>query len=53
MTPQQKQAVKDYVDERLQLFEADPKKTYFLYIQHLERILDKYTIEVKDDRKSS
>ena len=30
ITPKQKQAIKDYVNERLHMYESDPKKTYHL-----------------------
>lgn len=49
MTAKQKQAVKDFVEETLALFEADPKKTFYLYIQSITRLLEKYTFEVLKD----
>jgi hypothetical protein len=49
MTPKEKQAIKDYVHERLQMYEADPKQTYHLQIQYLERLLENYTVEFKKE----
>jgi hypothetical protein len=36
------------VDERLTVFEADPNKTLYLKVKHIERLLDIYTIEMVD-----
>jgi len=49
MTPKEKQAIKDYVHERLQMYEADPKQTYHLQIQFFEKLLENYTIEFKKE----
>lgn len=39
------------MNERLQTFEADPNKTLYLYVKHIERLLDHYTLERVDTQQ--
>ena len=49
LSHEKQKEVVDYVDKKLSIYEASPRKALDLYVRKVEEILEDYTIERKVD----